>query len=142
MTATGRRSDAELWALLDNARVQLWFCPVDHPRTPLRETVRWHGEVATCLDCGRTNRDAPAPPPPDGLLRPHRRGGAELKHTMAPEEPKAKPDTTCPHCGVLVMLGQDGRTVSHSWPLPTRQVCPGSQQIARRKPNPHTESTP
>lgn len=41
-----------------------------------------------------------------------------------------KLDTMCPHCGKLVAI-KDGLTVYHDWPVPTRQVCPGSKQIAR-----------
>lgn len=38
----------------------------------------------------------------------------------------------CPHCGTLVDVEPDSRLVPyHSWPLPTRQVCPGSKQIPR-----------
>lgn len=45
-------------AAIGNARIKFWTCPTEHPREPLRETVRWDGDVATCLDCGRTNKDA------------------------------------------------------------------------------------
>lgn len=51
---------AALEAALD-AHFRLWFCPIDHPRYPIRETVRWDGDFATCLDCGRTNHDVPCP---------------------------------------------------------------------------------
>lgn len=40
-----------------NARVQFWTCPVEHPKEPWRVTVEWDGDVATCTDCGRTNKD-------------------------------------------------------------------------------------
>lgn len=49
--------DADVWEALMNAPVKFWTCPERHPREPLRETVRWNGDVATCLDCGRTNAD-------------------------------------------------------------------------------------
>lgn len=42
--------------LIGDARVQFWTCPVEHPRLPLRVTVEWSGNVATCTDCGRTSR--------------------------------------------------------------------------------------
>lgn len=43
------------WSIFDGVRVLFWTCPEDHPRLPLRQTVEWDGEIATCLDCGRTN---------------------------------------------------------------------------------------
>lgn len=60
----------------------------------------------------------------------------------------------CPHCGTLVDLDKDsGLVPTHDWPLPTRQVCPGSGQIPRYslsdrrplwngQPNPHIEVAP
>lgn len=37
--------------------VRFWRCPVEHPREPLRETVRWIGDVAHCTEpgCGQTS---------------------------------------------------------------------------------------
>lgn len=49
-------AEVDLLAALGGARVQFWTCPERHPRLPLRETVRWSGNVAICMDCGRTNR--------------------------------------------------------------------------------------
>ncbi len=46
----------DILATIGNARVQFWVCPEQHPREPLRVTVEWNGNVATCTDCGRTNR--------------------------------------------------------------------------------------
>lgn len=58
VTAAGRPS---LRDLLGNARVQFWMCPVaGHGEgPPLRETVRWIGDVAHCMEpgCGRTSAD-------------------------------------------------------------------------------------
>jgi len=56
--------------------------------------------------------------------------------------------TMCPHCGALVECGADSLTPYHDWPIPTRQVCPGSKQNPRcaesdarplwnGQPNPH-----
>lgn len=53
----------------------------------------------------------------------------------------------CPHCGAIVEV-RHSLTVTHDYPPPTRQVCPGSGQNprcaesdARRlwngQPNPH-----
>ena len=44
-----------------NARVKFWDCPEfpsepGHPREPQRVRIQWDGDVATCLDCGRTNQ--------------------------------------------------------------------------------------
>ena len=36
----------------------------------------------------------------------------------------------CPHCGAPVIV-KNSLTVTHSWPIPTRQVCPGSGQNPR-----------
>lgn len=36
----------------------------------------------------------------------------------------------CPHCGEDVRI-EGGLTVTHDWPRPTRQVCPGSGQYPR-----------
>ena len=61
-------------------------------------------------------------------------------------KPPAEGKSMCPHCGHTYM---PLLTVvpTHSWPKPTRQVCPGSGQKARKpddprvlwngKPNPH-----
>lgn len=54
----------------------------------------------------------------------------------------------CPHCGQIVLVGPDTLTEYHDWPIPTRQVCPGSKQNPRcaesdrrplwnGQPNPH-----
>jgi hypothetical protein len=40
-----------------DARIKFWDCPEDHPRQPQRVRIVWDGDVATCQDCGRTNRD-------------------------------------------------------------------------------------
>jgi hypothetical protein len=37
-------------------RIKFWDCPEHHPRLPQRVRIRWDGDVATCLDCGRTNQ--------------------------------------------------------------------------------------
>jgi hypothetical protein len=42
---------------LPDARIKFWDCPEDHPREPQRVRIVWDGDLATCLDCGRTNRD-------------------------------------------------------------------------------------
>lgn len=36
----------------------------------------------------------------------------------------------CPYCGAIVTV-VNGLTATHDWPVTTRQVCPGSQQIYR-----------
>lgn len=49
----------------EGIRVKLWFCPISAHRR-----VEWEGDLATCLECGRTNQDR----------RPgygHTNGGAE-----------------------------------------------------------------
>ncbi len=57
-------------------------------------------------------------------------------------------DLMCPHCAALCGVGNDSLTPYHNYPLPTRQVCPGSKQNARcaesdarplwnGEPNPH-----
>ena len=48
---------------------------------------------------------------------------------MTPER-MADQTGMCPHCGEEVGLW-GGLTATHNWPKPTRQVCPGSGQIAR-----------
>lgn len=60
-----------------------------------------------------------------------------------------QPKGMCPHCGQIVDLGTvTGLTGFHSWPMRTRQMCPGSQQNPRcaesdgrllwnGEPNPH-----
>lgn len=55
--ATDQPEHFEWPEALLNARVQFWTCPVEHPREPRRVTVEWDGDVATCTDCGRTNKD-------------------------------------------------------------------------------------
>lgn len=41
----------------EGARIKFWDCPEDHPREPQRVRIVWDGDLATCQDCGRTNRD-------------------------------------------------------------------------------------
>jgi hypothetical protein len=53
------RPDDDIWALLDGVVVRFWSCPIEHPREPLRVTVEWDGDVATCTDCGMTNLTDP-----------------------------------------------------------------------------------
>lgn len=48
-----------LLELLGDVSFQFWSCPRNHPREPLRTTVVWDGDVATCTDCGMTNRTDP-----------------------------------------------------------------------------------
>ncbi|MDP4501034.1 hypothetical protein [Nonomuraea turcica] len=43
-------TDDELMATLGNARIQFWTCP-----NPAHRTVTWHGDVATCDQCGLTS---------------------------------------------------------------------------------------
>ena len=40
-------------------------------------------------------------------------------------------EAMCPHCGEIVKV-RNGLTVTHDWPKPSRQVCPGSGQSSRR----------
>jgi hypothetical protein len=47
----------ELYCPLCEAKVKFWDCPEDHPREPQRVRIVWDGDLATCQDCGRTNRD-------------------------------------------------------------------------------------
>lgn len=53
----------DLLACVGDVEFLFWTCPVQHPRDPLRVTVRWQGRVATCQDCGRTNLVPPMAPP-------------------------------------------------------------------------------
>lgn len=41
------------------------------------------------------------------------------------------PSWMCPHCGEMFVKDVCGLVPYHSWPKPTRQVCPGSQQNPR-----------
>jgi hypothetical protein len=54
-------TNEELLDLIGNARVKLWFCPLDQEhRKEIRKrmsTVEWDGDMATCLICGRTSAD-------------------------------------------------------------------------------------
>lgn len=69
---------------IGNARVRFWTCPIGHCREPLRETVRWSGNVATCMDCGMTSENT-------DLNRAHlaasremrKQGGSSLRHLLA-----------------------------------------------------------
>lgn len=42
---------------LPDAPVRFWICPIEHPREPLREQVRWVDGKAYCLEpgCGRSS---------------------------------------------------------------------------------------
>lgn len=52
---------AEMRAAIESAPIQFWRCPEDHPQEPLRVEVEWDGDVATCLDCGRTSTTGQTP---------------------------------------------------------------------------------
>ena len=62
-----RKRIAELEGALSRARIKFWDCSLygkdaQHPRiqppeVPARVRIEWDGDVATCLDCGRTNQE-------------------------------------------------------------------------------------
>jgi len=44
----------------------------------------------------------------------------------APKKP------TCPHCGEEFSATTGGKIITHDWPRPCRQVCPGSGQLPKQ----------
>lgn len=57
----------QLEAIIGDARVRFWTCPVLHPKDPPRVLVKWDGDLATCTQCGRTNKDVVDPVTDDEL---------------------------------------------------------------------------
>lgn len=95
----------------------------------------------------------PSPDPLDAAMEESSLANVRASEALWPDgegdDMSNTPDMMCPHCGTLVHVERDSRLVpTHSWPLPTRQVCPGSKQNPRYslsdrrplwngKPNPH-----
>jgi hypothetical protein len=78
-----------------NARIKLWFCPLDaehrKEESGIRPTVEWDGDVATCLVCGALN---------DGLIACSLCGGRFTVDQLAPHDGSFESDV-CKQCALL-----------------------------------------